>query len=123
MTGARVGELQRRRLTEDEQRQRAIVGPRVIADRLHVARTSSDRRPSIVNRQSRCVAVGFDANDRDVSPSGVTVGEYSLSGVFVTARRVCGRDVVAVDVGLRPPPRTDVNSRRPPSGVKDGWLS
>ena len=59
------------------------------------------------------------------APAGVTVGEYSLSGVVVTCASIClRRDVVAVDVGLRAAARaTDVNSTLRPSGVKNGWLS
>jgi len=62
-----------------------IVGPRVIADRLHV-REHQFRLPArrAENRQSRCVESASTRITEMCAASGVTVAEYSLSGVSVT---------------------------------------
>ena len=92
---------------EHEERERVIVGPRVIADRLDVGQARAPAtRPSIVKRHSRCVPSASTRITEMCAPSGVTVGEYSLSGVSVTPRVVARRDVVAIDVGLRAAPRS-----------------
>jgi hypothetical protein len=61
-----------------------IVGPSVYSTGLTLVSTSSGAPPSIGKRHSRCVPSASTRITEMCAPSGVTVGEYSLSAVVVT---------------------------------------
>ncbi len=78
--------------------------------------------PSIAKLHSRCVESRSTRITEKRCPPGMTVAEYSLSGVDVTRVIAFVRDVVAIDVRL--PVLVDRREEhRPAVGRERGWLS
>ncbi len=61
-----------------------VVDPHVVADRLDCRQEEFRLAAVAVNCHSRCVLSASTRMTEIWDPSGVTVGEYSLSGVAVT---------------------------------------
>src|SRR5207247_451499 len=96
--GPRVPELQRGGLSENEQRQRVFVEPRVIADRLHVL--EHDARVAAVDCElpEALRPIGFHTDDAHLSGGRHSRRVLALGRVR-DLHHASARDVVSIDVG------------------------